>query len=369
MVKGKRATLSDVAKSSNVSKSTVSQYLNHRYEYMSAETKARIEAAIDELGYQPNILARSLKQKTTATIGVIVANLLHRFSTEVTRAIEDYCHHHDYHVIICNTDEDPSKEKKYVEMLIAKQVDGLIIVPTCNNMELYQRFVDDHYPVVFLDRKMEGLPLPTVVMDNIGSSYICTSHLIAHGHRKIAIMTPPRHISSRAERIEGYEAALRDHGIPIRPEFIKSTRIDEAIPELARMLALEDRPTALLAGNDLILMEVLSYMMENGIRFPEDIALVLIDDVNFTDFLPSPLTTFEHPVGRMGRKAAEMLLDQIKSGQTTASPDSQLVVFKGSLQVRKSCGGPLPEPLTLDMLGEEEDGTDPNERQSDEGSL
>ncbi|MEH7078951.1 LacI family DNA-binding transcriptional regulator, partial [Bacillus velezensis] len=115
----KTITISDVAKYANVSKSTVSQFLNQRYDYMSEKTKQKIEAAIQELNYQPNFVARSLKQKSTFTVGVVVANILHTFSTQVIRAVEDYFHEQGFHIIVCNADDEPEKEKKYIEMLRA----------------------------------------------------------------------------------------------------------------------------------------------------------------------------------------------------------------------------------------------------------
>src|SRR5699024_7590258 len=130
----KRVTISDVAQHAGVSKSTVSQYLNRRYDYMGKNTKEKIESAIKELEYSPNMVARSLKQKSSTTIGVIVANILHVFSTQVIRAIEDFCHDKGFHVIVCNADDNPNKEKTYIDMLRAKQVDGIIAFPTGDNV-------------------------------------------------------------------------------------------------------------------------------------------------------------------------------------------------------------------------------------------
>jgi LacI family kdg operon repressor len=148
--------MADVAKEANVSKSTVSQYLNQRFEYMGEDTKKRVEEAIQKLNYRPNIIARSLRQKKTSTIGVIVANILHSFSTQVIRSIEDVCSESNINVIVCNADDNPNKERMYIEMLRNKQVDGLIIFPTGGNLDLYQEMEKENFPIVFMDRYVEG---------------------------------------------------------------------------------------------------------------------------------------------------------------------------------------------------------------------
>src|SRR5690625_3590927 len=162
----KKPTIQDVAKRAGVSKSTVSQFLNNRYEYMAEETKLRIAKAVQELGYIPNYIAKSLKQKKTSTIGVIVANIIHSFSNEMIRAIEDVCEQNDVHMFVCNADDKPDKEKSYMDMLIAKQVDGLIIFPTGGNIEYYHSLKKAKFPIVFVDRKIDSCIYPTFMLDN-----------------------------------------------------------------------------------------------------------------------------------------------------------------------------------------------------------
>ena len=119
---------------------------------MSEQTRERVAASIEELDYRPNIVARSLKQKSTFTIGVIVANILHSFSTQIIRAIENKFHEKGFHIIVCNADDEPDKEKDYIEMLMAKQVDGIIIFPTGGNVNLYEQMKKTDFPIVFMDR-------------------------------------------------------------------------------------------------------------------------------------------------------------------------------------------------------------------------
>ncbi|ARI77972.1 LacI family DNA-binding transcriptional regulator [Halobacillus mangrovi] len=332
----RKVTIADVAAQANVSKSTVSQYLNKRYDYMGEKTKEKVKAAIEELGYQPNIVARSLKQKSTKTIGVIVANILHTFTTEVTRAIEDFCNGSDFHTIICNADDDPDKEKHYIEMLRAKQVDGLIIFPTGNNRELYQRMLDDQYPVVFLDRSVQDIPVSAVLLDNEKASQLAVDHLVQKGYEKIGIITTSiiNHITPRLERIQGYEEAIRKHGLQLNENYVKSAEPSEIQDRLNELLNLDTPPEAIVAGNDLVLIEVLKYVKQNHIRIPEELAVIGIDDVSFASFYTPAITTVAQPTFKMGKMAAEVLLDKISKKKIKDDrPDFR---FEPKLMVRDS---------------------------------
>lgn len=308
----KKMTMADVAKEAGVSKSTVSQFLNGRYEYMGEDTKEKIKQAIEKLGYQPNYIARSLKQKRTSMIGIIVANIMHRFSTEVSRAIEDYCHKHGMHAIVCNADDNPEKEKKYIEALRARQVDGLIIFPTGDNLELYKALEKENYPVVFVDRKIEDILVSTLIVNNKEAAYEAVSHFIQKGHRKISIVTPPLTTYPRRERIAGYKKALQDHGLEVHPEYITSAEMKQIAPNLKEMFSLPDPPTAILASNDLSFFEVMEFTKANRIRIPEDLSVAVFDNIPFANISTPTITTIAQPAYKMGEKAAELLLKQIK---------------------------------------------------------
>ncbi|MBU8906685.1 LacI family DNA-binding transcriptional regulator [Desertibacillus haloalkaliphilus] len=336
-MKTKAVTIADVAKHSQVSKSTVSQYLNQRYEYMGEETKARIEEAIQQLGYRPNIVARSLKQKSTTTIGVIVANILHVFSTQVIRAIEDICHEYDFHTIVCNADDDPKKEKKYIEMLHAKQVDGIIVFPTGGNIETLQQMQKDNYPIVFVDRLIPDLTIPSVVLDNEKASTLAVQHFIERGYQKISIMTTSiiHNLTPRRERIRGYKQALQENGINVNENYIKSLELDQFDVGIEEMLSLQDPPEAILAGNDLALIEILKFIKKNNVSIPENIALIGIDDVSFASFYNPRLTTISQPTFEMGKKAAELLLNKIQGKEN--EDDNHIYRFEPTLIERDSC--------------------------------
>lgn len=328
-----KVTIGDVAKAAGVSKSTVSQFLNKRYRYMSEDTRRKIEEAVDQLGYHPNFIARSLKQKQTSMVGIIVANIVHRLSTEVSRAIEDFFHKYDIHAIFCNADNDPEKEKKYIEMLRAKQVDGLIIFPTGQNVELYQQMIDEDYPVVFMDRRVKGLSINTVIANNAEATKDAVDHLVSLGHKQIAIAMQPLVISSRTERVEGYKEALQAHNIALCPEFIIHNKIDCLISDLERVFSSETPPTALIAGNDLVLLEVLRFVKDKQLKIPEDFALVVFDNIAFADVANPSITTIGQPSFEMGEKAATLLLELIKKEPADPPQD---YVFPCDLKIRES---------------------------------
>ncbi|MFJ7753782.1 LacI family DNA-binding transcriptional regulator [Peribacillus muralis] len=332
----KPITITDVANHANVSKSTVSQYLNKRYEYMSEKTRKKIEETIEELNYQPNILARSLKQKSTFTVGVVVANILHTFSTQVIRAIENYFYDHGFHIIVCNADDNPEKEKNYIEMLRAKQVDGIIIFPTGDNLDLYKRMKRDQFPIVFMDRTIEELNIATVMLDNHLASKLAVDRFVDKGFENIAIITTSiiRDISPRIERIQGYKDALSAHGIRCNPDYIKTVNAEEIPDALSDFFDLEKPPQAILAGNDIILNGVLRYMKKYGIHIPEDIAVIGIDDVPYASFYTPTITTIDQPAIEMANLAAELLLSQINKEE---NKDTSVHRLKPTLLMRNSC--------------------------------
>ncbi|AJY73471.1 LacI family DNA-binding transcriptional regulator [Paenibacillus beijingensis] len=330
-----KVTMADVAEKAGVSKSTVSQYLNKRYEYMSAETRSKIEEAIEELEYQPNALARSLKQKRTSTIGIIVANIMHSFSTEICRAIEDYFQEYGMNVMLCNSYEDAEKEKMYIEMLQAKQVDGIILFPTGKNKQLYKKLTKQRTPILFIDRKVEGINTDIIAVNNGEAVYKAIEHLAEQGHRKIAILTAPLTISSRMERMEGYKRAVKELGLEQHEPFMISCEMAEMKSRLNKLFAGEIKPSAIIAGNDLVLLEVLAHIKANAIKVPEQLALIVFDNISFAHLLQPTLTSIIQPSQEMGKAAGELLHERIKAdGQIDASPRER--IFECKLVVRES---------------------------------
>lgn len=333
----KNITMAEVAEHAKTSKSTVSQYLNKRYEYMSEATKQRIKEAIEELNYHPNSVARSLKQKTTFTVGVIVANILHSFSTHIIRTLEMKFNEQGFHTIICNADDEPEKERKYIEMLLAKQVDGLIIFPTGGNLDLYEQMKKRDFPIVFMDRKIDGCDIDTIMLDNHQAASMAVNKFVECNYSRISIITASviRNISPRVERIEGYKLALEHHNLPVQQEYIKTADIEHLPDVLHELFQLDSPPEAILAGNDRVLNEVLAYMKEHHLSIPEDAAVIGIDEVSFANFYTPPLTVVEQPKIDMASKAAELLLGKIRGENIGA--EAAVYRMEPSLIDRDSC--------------------------------
>lgn len=332
----KNITILDVAKHAGVSKSTVSQFLNKRYEYMSENTRLKIEQSIHELDYRPNMVARSLSQKTTFTVGIIVANIIHSFSTHIIRAIEFGFNQHGFHTIVCNADDDQKKERNYIEMLMAKQVDAIILFPTGDNIQLYQQLKQQNFPILFMDRTIDGLNIPSILLDNEQATMNATNVLIENGYKRIAIITGPiKHkLTPRIERIAGYKKALVTNGIDVREEYIYSAEIEQINEQIHRMLQQKERPQAIIAGNDRVLLEILKYVKQQQLIIPKDIAVIGIDEVPYAEIYDPQLTTISQPTELMAQKAINLLLDKMKDKRF--EPTHPVIRFSGKLNERQS---------------------------------
>ena len=332
----KAVTIDDVAKAAGVSKSTVSQFLNKRYEYMSQKTREKIEGVIEELNFQPNHFASNLKKRKTMMVGIIVANIRHVFSMEIIRIIEQKLQGQGIQVIICNADDDPEKEMNYINLLATRNVDGLIIFPTGANYSEYSRLLNDRIPVVFIDRKITGILADTVLLDNEGASFLAVSTLIQRGCDRIAMITLPTNhdVSPRIERIEGYKKALSFFHAEFHEELLCSNTIPLLKENLSRMFESDLKPNGIIAGNDLVLIEVLRFLKEKKISIPDDVAVIAIDDVSYADIYHPALTTIAQPTKEMGLKAAEIILGYINENL----PRVPVVYrFPPELKQRESC--------------------------------
>jgi LacI family transcriptional regulator len=326
-------TIRDVAARAGVSPTTVSHVINATRP-VSLGVQARVEAAMAELGFQPNALARSLRRKRTHTVGLIVPDSANPFFAEIGRGIEDTSFANGYSVMLCNSDGDPGRELLYMDLLAQKQVDGILLVPTGNQVQLAATLRTRNLPVVVIDRDVPGDPLDRAHIDNVAGGYLATRHLLDLGHRIIGYIGGPPHLSPAPDRSAGYRHALEEAGILVDPQLVAggNFRDEGGYDGAAALLALPLRPTAIFAGNDLMAIGALAAACERGVQVPEELSVVGFDDIHLARYLNPPLTTVAQPKYELGVIAAELLIARL--AQPDLPPARRLL--QAQLVIRQS---------------------------------
>lgn len=331
------ATLRDVAKLAGVSTSTVSRALS-RPELVNRRTRARVEEASRSLGYSPSRVARRLRVERgrASLVGLIIPDLQNPFFAELARGVEDAAQRHGFTVLIGNSDEQQEKERRYLEVMQAESVDGVILPPISERDPAATELVRSGKPVVLVDRRLAKVQADTVVADNVGGAYRATEHLLGLGHRRIGFIEGRPEVSTSRERLEGYTQALAAHGIPRQPELVRSgdSRQQSGRRLAGRLLELSDRPTALLVGNSLMTLGAVESIQRKGLRIPEDVALVGYDDMPWALAMSPPLTVVRQPGYELGHRAMELLLQRMEN----PGRSKVVVVLEPELVVRRSCG-------------------------------
>jgi len=336
------ADIRDVAKRAGVAPITVSRVINNSG-YCSAQTRARVEAAVSELGFVPNRLASGLRSKRTNSLALVLTDITNPFFTTIARGVEDIASQAGYTVIFCNTDESAAKEKMYLRMLLEKRVDGILLVPAQSGIDSVTLIKKHQTPLVILDRRVPDLKTDVVRCDSEGGAYQLTRLLLSLGHREIAILNGPQGVSTAEDRLAGYRRALAEAGIPADTgrESYGAFNEESGAEMTRRALSGANKPTALFAANNFIAFGALKTLRELSFRVPEDIAVVGFDD------LPPALVTFPfltvaaQPAYEMGQKAMEILLNKL--GDETFD-HYQEVVLPAEIVIRASSGSVRKEP-------------------------
>jgi LacI family transcriptional regulator len=334
-------TIHDVAKRAGVAPMTVSRVIN-RSGYFSEEVGSRVQAAVAELGYIPNSLARGLRSKRTQTLALILTDITNPFFTQAARGVEDAASEAGFTVIYCNTDESEKKEAAYLGLLRQKQVDGLLLVPARSSSKSVDEMDASGIPVVVMDRRLAGGRADVVRCDSQGGACELTRLLVAHGHRRIAMFSGPPGISTAADRISGYRRALAEAGLSGAEWVLDGAFNQKSGYELAcRALETPNRPTALLAANNFIAIGALKALHDRGLGVPGDLSVVAFDDLPEAMLVSPFLTVISQPAYEMGRQAAGLLLQRL-SGEGPREP--QEIVLPVKLIERQSVGRPAPTP-------------------------
>ncbi|CAI8699450.1 LacI family DNA-binding transcriptional regulator [Pseudomonas sp. IT-P176] len=317
------ATIKDVAALAGISYTTVSHVLN-KTRPVSEEVRLKVEAAIQRLDYVPSAVARSLKAKTTATIGLLVPNSLNPYFAELARGIEDYCERNGYCVILCNSDDNPDKQRSYLRVLLEKRIDGLIVASAGGDSGLAQGLAGVRTPMVIVDRGLEGLDADLVRIDHEYGAYLATQHLLQLGHRDIACIGGPAHTSVAQMRLAGFCRALKEAGVQVPTErMLESDFTSTGGYNAAATLLTSNPPTAIFAGNDMMGIGVLRAAAERNIRVPSELSVIGFDDIQMSRYVYPALTTVGQSILQLGEMAAQVLLRRIAAPQLAT--DQQIV--------------------------------------------
>ncbi len=329
-------TIRDVAKLAGVSPITVSRVVNNS-DYVSESTRARVEAAIDELKYVPNMLGPSLRFKQTMTLALVLTDITNPFWTTVARGVEDVAQANGYGIILCNTDESQSKQDQYLDMLLRRRIDGIVLVPAHSAPEPVGMIQKQGVPVVILDRQIPGIQVDIVRADSENGAYQLTDHLLSLGHRQIAVLAGPETVSTAVDRVVGYRRALTTYGLPEEATAIYWGAFTVESGRDMALQAISAHPllTAFFASNNFIAIGAIQAIREMGLAVPEDIALVTLDDIPAVFTIEPFLTVARQPAREMGRKAAQILLDRL-SGRLDG--EYQHIILPTELIIRASSG-------------------------------
>ena len=333
VLRSTRPTMRDVASRAGVSLKTVSRVIND-VPGVAQATAARVGDAIEALGFQRNDLARSLRQGvSSSTLGLVIEDVANPFYSAIAQAVEAAARERGYLLITTSCEEDPDRERELVNALLRRRVDALLLVPASRE----HGYLAGDTPVVFLDRPPVGIAADAVLLDNFGGARSAAEHLLAHGHRRIAMVGDAEELIAAAERLAGFRHALEAAGVPVREELIRLGTHDAAQAErvVDELLALppDRRPTALFAGNNRNAVGAL-----RALRNAPPIALVGFDDFELADLLAAPATVVRHDSQRMGAHAAALAFARLDGGD---HPPRQVIV-PTELVVRGS--GEIPPP-------------------------
>src|SRR5665647_557951 len=310
------STIKDVAKYAGVSIATVSRVINKNY-YVSPSIQEKVSNAIKELGYYPNSVARSLKNDSTHTIGFVVSDISNNHYIKIAKALEEVIEHEKYNIIVCSTENKKDREKAYIELLMSRKVDGLIINTTGKNDDFISH-ISNNVKIILINRKIKNTNFKGDFIDsnNFEGGYSLVSHLSSLGHRKIAVINGDLELSTGSERFEGFKRAMQETGLDVQNDYKYrydgDFSIESGYQGAAKIMNLCDKPTAVVVMNNSMAIGALRYFKSYQINVPQDISIVSYGNIDNIDLLyvqPSIVTLNTWVIGN---KAGEMILDRIK---------------------------------------------------------
>ncbi|WP_372630187.1 LacI family DNA-binding transcriptional regulator [Cohnella sp.] len=330
--------IKEVAEAAGVSIATVSHVVNHT-RFVSEETKSKVYRAMEQLDFRPNAVAQSLRSQKTNTIGLIVPMLpsdtSNFFFMTIAQGIQKTLRQYGYQMLLSNNStEELEEEKEQIKLFNSKLIDGLIIASIADEASYLNDTVRSRYPVVFIDRKPAGYSGDYVLADGFGGSLQAVQTLLERGHTRIGFITGSLGISTSNERLDGYKKALSDRGIAFDPSLVREAVASfESGYECAKELLASSDITALFVANNVLTMGGVSYLQEQRIKIPEELAVIGFDDYDWTKITTPPLSVIRQPSFEIGVKAAEAMIQRIENQEHEQGNEYRLpttLVLRGS---------------------------------------
>lgn len=349
--------IKDVAREAGVSVATVSRVFSGS-QPVSDGARERVREVALRLGYRPNAVARSLRMEQTNTLGLVIPSIANPFFTAIARAVEDAAWGEGYSLILGNTDENPEKEARYLELLMQKRVDGLIISPA-RAWSPYLKEVIEEVPVVFLDRVASGIEAPVVRADGRRAVGSLVSYLVGLGHERLGIISGPDDTVSGNERLETFLREAETLGFPVAGERVRAGDFKRGSGGVAmrELLALDEPPTAVFAANNSMALGALAELRASGVSVPDETSFASFDDVGWFELLSPPVTAIAQPIQSLGEAAARTLtgiLARMHSegylpgvnarNRFPGAGHTEDAIMEAELIIRGSCGPPAGKP-------------------------
>ncbi|NLY67314.1 MAG: LacI family transcriptional regulator [Tissierellia bacterium] len=311
-----KITINDIAKMANVSKATVSRVINNKEEGVSEETRKKILKIIDEVGYVPNSNARSITVSETKTIGLVIPDVRNLFFAELARGVEDCSSEHGYTVFLCNSDMDNYKQKIYLNALLEKRVDGIILDTSGDfkDKKFKNKFYKIDIPVILIDRKAKDLEkYKGVFIDNVEAGYKATKYLLSGGYENVAYIGGTYGIDTTMKRFEGYKKAIEEAGIELNPSYVVygDYSIKSGHENTLSLIKKHREIKGIFAGSDIIAIGVIQALKEMNILVPDEIEVVGIDNISVSQLITPSLTTVAQPIYKIGYRACKKLINYI----------------------------------------------------------
>lgn len=339
-MKYNQVTIKDLARELGISPSTVSRALKDHPD-ISPETKKAVNALAEKLNYQPNIVALSLRQSKTNTLGVIIPEIVHFFFSTVISGIEDVAYKAGYNVILTQSNESLQRELLHVKTLFNSRVDGMLISLSreTNTFDHIESMISKGVPMVFFDRVYDNPSASKLMVDDFSGAKEATLHLIEQGCKKIAHIEGSQNLAITKQRTEGYLEALKEKSIPIDKSLIfpcPDASIEAGKEVMQKILASGNIPDGVFATNDPVAMGAMQAIQEKGLKIPSDIAVVGFSNWLYSSMIDPPLTSVDQPGFEMGQEAAKLLIRQIETKSKDVEPEPETKILKTKLIIRKS---------------------------------